>query len=109
MTAQDRWNAHVRQNFAGPGAFFQTFFTAFGDQVGNVPLEWGKGVDKFPQRVGSEFARFTIGGTIKSTIAAFTAGRDCSDQRACFVFHGRLVRAHGCTFRIRPGLESLEN
>jgi hypothetical protein len=70
MTAEDRWNDYVRQNFAQPGVFFQTFFTALGDQTGNVPLEWGKGVDKFPQRLGSEFARFTIGGTIKSTIAA---------------------------------------
>jgi hypothetical protein len=70
MTTEDRWNDYVRQNFAEPGAFFQTFFTAFGDQTGDVPSEWGKGVGKFPQRLGSELARFTIGGTIKSTIAA---------------------------------------
>lgn len=70
MTAEDRWNDYVRQNFAQPGVFFQTFFTALGDQTGNVPSEWGKSADNFPQRLGSEFARFTIGGTIKSTIAA---------------------------------------
>lgn len=70
MTAEDRWNDYVRQNFAQPGAFFQTFFTALGDQTGSVPSEWGKGVGKFPQHLGSEFARFTIDGTIKSTIAA---------------------------------------
>ena len=70
ITAQDRWNDYVRQNFAQPGAFFQTFFTALGDQTGNKPTEWGKSVDEFPQRLASEFARFTIGGTIKSTIAA---------------------------------------
>ena len=70
MSAEDRWNDYVRQNFAQPGAFFQTFFTALGDQTGNVPSEWGKSADNFPQRLGSEFARFTIGGTIKSTIAA---------------------------------------
>lgn len=70
MTAEDRWNDYVRQNFAQPGVFFQTFFTAVGDQTANVPSEWGKSADSFPQRLGSEFARFTIGGTIKSTIAA---------------------------------------
>jgi len=70
MTAEDRWNDYVRENFAQPGAFFQTFFTALGDQRGNVPSEWGRGADKFPLHLGSEFARFTIGGTIKSTIAA---------------------------------------
>jgi len=70
MTTEDRWKDYVRQNFTQPGAFFQTFFTALGDQTGNVPSEWGKGLGAFPGRVGSEFARFTIGGTIKSAMAA---------------------------------------
>jgi hypothetical protein len=70
MSTEDRWKDYVRQNFTQPGAFFQTFFTALGDQTGNVPSEWGKGVGEFPRRVGSEFARFTIGGTIKSAMAA---------------------------------------
>lgn len=70
MTAEDRWKDYVRQNFAQPGTFFQTFFTALGDQTGNVPSEWGKAVGVFPRRAGSEFARFTIGGTIKSAMAA---------------------------------------
>jgi len=70
MSGRDRWNDYWRQNFAQPGAFFQTFFTALGDQTGNVPSAWGGGASKFPQRFGSEFARFTIGGTIKSTISA---------------------------------------
>ena len=70
MTAEDRWSDYVRQNFAQPGVFFQTVVTALGDQTGNVPSEWGKSVGKFPQRIGSEFSRFTIGGTIKSMIAA---------------------------------------
>jgi hypothetical protein len=70
MTTEDRWKDYVRQNFAQPGAFFQTFFTALGDQTGNVPSAWGKGLGAFPRRAGSEFARFTIGGTIKSAMAA---------------------------------------
>lgn len=70
MTDEDRWTDYVRQNFAQPGAFFQTFFTALGDQTGNAPSEWGKGPDAFARRAGSEFARFTIGGTVKSAMAA---------------------------------------
>lgn len=70
MTSEDRWKDYVRQNFAQPGAFFQTFFTALGDQTGNVPSAWSKGLGAFPRRAGSEFARFTIGGTIKSAMAA---------------------------------------
>jgi hypothetical protein len=70
MTAQERWRDYVRENFTQPGAFFQTFFTALGDQTGNKPLGWGGGIDRFPQRLGSEFARFTIAGTVKSTLAA---------------------------------------
>ena len=70
MTGRERWNDYVHQNFAQPGAYFQTFFTALGDQTGNVPSDWGRGASKFPQRFGSEFARFTIGGTIESTIDA---------------------------------------
>ena len=70
MTGRERWNDYLRQNFAQPGAFFQTFFTALGDQTGHVPSNWGRGVNVFPQRLGSEFARFTIGGTIESTIDA---------------------------------------
>jgi hypothetical protein len=70
MTGRERWNDYLRQYFAQPGAFFQTFFTALGDQTGNVPSDWGGGASKFPQRFGSEFARFTIGGTIKSMIDA---------------------------------------
>src|SRR5690348_5409213 len=70
MTGRERWNDYVRQNFAQPGAFFQTFFTALGDQTGHVPSNWGSGASVFPQRLGSEFARFTIGGTIEYTIDA---------------------------------------
>ena len=70
MTGHERWNDYLRQNFAQPGAFFQTFFTALGDQTGHIPLNWGSRASVFPQRLGSEFARFTIGGTIESTIDA---------------------------------------
>lgn len=70
MTGHERWNDYLRQNFGQPGAFFQTFFTALGDQTGHVPSNWSGGASVFPHRLGSEFARFTIGGTIESTIDA---------------------------------------
>jgi hypothetical protein len=70
MTPQERWKDYVHQNFAQPGAFFQTFFTALGDQSGNVPSDWGHGAGAFPQRLASEFTRFTIAGTLESTIDA---------------------------------------
>jgi hypothetical protein len=70
MTAHERWKAYAGENFTQPGAFFQTFFTALGDQRGKVPSEWGAGGGEFPRRFASDFARFTIGGTVKSTIAA---------------------------------------
>ena len=39
MTAEDRWKDYVCQDFAEPGALFQTSFTALRDQTGNVPSE----------------------------------------------------------------------
>jgi hypothetical protein len=70
MTAQERWKDYVGANFTQPGAFFQTFFTALGDQTRNKQSQWGGGLEEFPKRLGSDFARFTIGGTVKSTLAA---------------------------------------
>jgi hypothetical protein len=70
MTGQQRWNDYVRQNFAQPGVFFQTFFSALGDETGNRPSQWGGGAAKFPEHAASEFARFTIAGTVHSTVAA---------------------------------------
>jgi hypothetical protein len=70
MTPHERWSDYLHQNFAQPGAFFQTFFSALGDQTGNVPSTWGSGASEFTKHFGSQFARFTIGGTIRSTAAA---------------------------------------
>jgi hypothetical protein len=64
-----------------PGAFFQTFFSALGDQTGNVPSTWGSGADKFPEHFASELARFTIGGTVRSTVA--TALQEDTRYHSC--------------------------
>jgi len=81
MTPHERWDDYVHDNFAQPGAFFRTFFSALGDQTGNVPAKWGQGADKFPIHFGSELARFTIGGSIKSATAA--ALREDTRYHAC--------------------------
>lgn len=90
MTGHERWDDYVRQNFAQPGAFFQTFFTALGDQTGHVPSNWGSNPALFPQRLGSEFARFTIGGTIESTIDAGLHQDTRFFRCAC---HGTVARS----------------
>lgn len=70
MTGRERWNDYQRQNFAQPGVFFQTLFSALGDETGNTPLQRKGGAGNFPEHAGSQFARFTIGGTVHSTVAA---------------------------------------
>lgn len=69
MTKHQRWQDYERQNFASYGAFFQAFFTGLGDHLGDVP-RWDSGMAGLSEHVGSEFARFTIAGTIHSSLAA---------------------------------------
>jgi hypothetical protein len=69
MTRQERWQDYERQNFESYGAFFQALFTGLGDYLGNVP-RWDSGMAGLSEHVGSEFASFTIGGTIHSSLAA---------------------------------------
>jgi hypothetical protein len=70
MSPESRWKDYVTTNFVQPGAYFQAFFTALGDETGNVPAEWGGGAAAFPKHFASQFARFTIGGTVNSSAAA---------------------------------------
>lgn len=69
MTKEERWQDYEHTNFASYGAFFQAFFTGFGDDVGGTP-RWDSGITGLSEHVGSEFAAFTIGGTIHSSLAA---------------------------------------
>jgi len=69
MTRDERWQDYKDQNFQSYGAFFQAFFTGLGDELGDVP-RWDSGMAGLSEHVGSEFARFTIGGTIHSSLAA---------------------------------------
>jgi hypothetical protein len=69
MTRQERWQDYKHQNFESYGAFFQAFFTGLGDYSGRVP-RWDSGMTGLSEHVGSEFASFTIAGTIHSSLAA---------------------------------------
>jgi len=113
MTKQERWKDYEDQNFASYGAFFQAFFTGLGDSMGNVP-QWDSGMSGLSEHVGSEFARFAIGGTIHFSLAASlhedTRYFHCSCQGG---FH-RTVHAVGRTFftygdngRIYPDISGL--
>lgn len=69
MTKEERWQDYAHTNFESYGAFFQAFFTGLGDDVGGTP-RWDSGMTGLSEHVGSEFAAFTIGGTIHSFFAA---------------------------------------
>lgn len=69
MTRQERWRDYQQVNFLSYGAFFQAFFTGLGDYSGDVP-HWDSGMAGLSEHVGSEFATFTIAGTIHSSLAA---------------------------------------
>jgi hypothetical protein len=69
MTRQERWQDYTHQNFESYGAFFQGFFTGLGDYSGHTP-RWDSGAAGVSEHIGSEFAGFTIAGTIHSSLAA---------------------------------------
>jgi len=113
MTKQERWKDYERQNFESYGAFFQALFTGLGDYSGSVP-KWDSGVTGVSEHVGSEFASFTIAGTIHSSLAA-TLHQDtryfhCSCRGG---FHrtlhavGRTLFTYGDNGRIYPDVSGL--
>ena len=113
MTGQQRWQDYEKQNFDSYGAFFQAFLTGLGDYTGDVP-RWDSGMTGLSEHVGSEFARFTIGGTIHSSLAA-TLHQDtryfpCSCRGA---FHrtlhavGRSIFTYGDNGHIYPDVSGL--
>ncbi|HEY4050504.1 MAG TPA: hypothetical protein VGM27_26875 [Acidobacteriaceae bacterium] len=69
MNSRQRWHDYWRQNYYSPGALFQTFFSGLGDSLGSVP-PWNEGGAGYAEHFGSEFARFSIAGTIHSSLAA---------------------------------------
>lgn len=113
MTARERWQDYKQQNFESYGAFFQAFFTGVGDNSDNV-ARWDSGMSGLSEHVGSEFARFTIGGTIHSSLAAAlhqdTRYFPCTCRGG---FHrtlhaaGRTLFTYGSNGRIYPDVSGL--
>lgn len=97
MTRQERWQDYEHVNFESYGAFFQAFFTGLGDYSGNVP-RWDSGMTGLSEHVGSEFATFTIAGTIHSSLAAALHQDTRYLPCACRGGLHRTVHAVGRTF-----------
>ena len=97
MDRQERWQDYKQQNFGSSNAFFQTFFTGLGDFAGNVP-HWDHGPAGFAEHQASEFARFTIGGTIHSSLAIALHQDTRYFPCACKDPLHRTVHAIGRTF-----------
>lgn len=70
MSNHDRWCAYVRENYTTPGVAIRTFGAGLGEQLGTKPPEWGSGSNGYFHRTGSELGRFTLQGTIQSSMAA---------------------------------------
>jgi hypothetical protein len=113
MTRQERWRDYKQVNFKSYGAFFQAFFTGLGDDFGDVP-HWDSGMAGLSEHVGSEFATFTIGGTIHSSLAAALHQDTRYFPCACRGGFHRIGHAVGRTFltygdngRLYPDLSGL--
>ncbi|HEV2133373.1 MAG TPA: hypothetical protein VGR47_03845 [Terracidiphilus sp.] len=97
MTREERWQDYEHQNFESYGAFFQAFFTGLGDDLGDVP-HWDSGMTGLSEHVGSEFAAFTIGGTIHSSLAAAVHQDTRYFHCSCRGAFPRTLHAVGRTF-----------
>ncbi len=97
MTREERWQDYERQNFESYGAFFQALFTGLGDDLGDVP-RWDPGMTGLSEHVGSEFATFTIGGTVHSSLAAALHQDTRYFHCSCRGAFPRTLHAVGRTF-----------
>ena len=70
MTHHDRLCAYVRESYTTPGFAIRTFGAGLGQQLGTKPPEWDSGANGYFHRTGLEFGRFTMQGTIQSSMAA---------------------------------------
>ncbi len=52
-------------------ALFETFPGAGFDEARNFPKQWGRGIDGFGKRVGSQYGQFAVGEAIEFGISAF--------------------------------------
>lgn len=70
MTKKERWSQYLNDNFVSQGAYFRAFAASLGESTANKPAEWGGPAERYSLNFASEFARFTIAGTVQSSMAA---------------------------------------
>ena len=70
MTKKERWSQYVNDNFVSQGAYFRAFGASLGDSTASKPVEWGGPPERYSLNFASQFARFTISGTVQSSMAA---------------------------------------
>ena len=70
MTKNERWSQYLSDNLVSKGAYFRAFGASLGDSTANKPAQWGGPAKHYSLNFSSQFARFAIGGTVQSTMAA---------------------------------------
>ena len=70
MTKKERWSQYLNENFASQGPYFRAFGASLGGSTANKPAEWGGPAERYSLNFASQFARFTIAGTVQSSMAA---------------------------------------
>lgn len=70
LSAQQRWQQYVHDNFESPGAYIRAFGASIGEHYPQNPPTWPSGAAGYFTAVGSQFGRFTIDGTIDAAMAA---------------------------------------
>lgn len=70
MTKKERWSQYLNDNFLKQGAYFRAFGASLGDSTANKPAQWGGPSERYSLNFASQFARFTIAGTVQSSMAA---------------------------------------
>jgi hypothetical protein len=70
MTNKERWSQYLSDNFVNQGAYFRAFAASLGDSTANRPAQWGGSAERYSLNFVSQFGRFTIAGTVQSSMAA---------------------------------------
>lgn len=73
MTKRERWDQYLSDNFVNQGAYFKAFGASLGYSTANRPAQWGGPAERYSLNFASQFARFTIAGTVQSSMAAALA------------------------------------
>lgn len=70
LNVKERWDEYLHDNFESPGSYIRAFGASIGEHYPRNPPNWPAGASGYFADVGSQFGRFSIGGTIDATMAA---------------------------------------